>query len=114
MTSKRRGNTWEARIVSYLRSVGVSAQRVRGEGTGDRGDIHTRTTAIQAKDTRSHDLAEALDQAVAQADRARLRPLVVLRRRGHPVSRAYAVMPLEEWVALMEHRDPGSSLPDRL
>ena len=68
-SAKAAGRAWEAAIVEALiRNGWPHAERRRLAGSRDRGDIAgVAGVVIEAKNTKSYDLASALDEATAEA-----------------------------------------------
>ena len=66
--SKRRGTTWETKIVAYLRDNGAPhAERRALGGANDRGDIAgIPGVCIEAKNAARAELAQWLDEAEAE------------------------------------------------
>ncbi|MGC2295304.1 MAG: hypothetical protein WA695_01235 [Candidatus Dormiibacterota bacterium] len=102
--SKRKGSTFEAAVVAYFAENGFPEceRRVMG-GTRDRGDVAgVPGWTLELKAERSLDLAGALTEAQREAANAgTTQYAAVLKRRSHPVSDAYVVLPLSTFVAMV-------------
>lgn len=116
-TSRAKGTRFETEVVAHLRACGFPhAERRATAGTHDLGDI-TGTPGIvwECKARRDLDVAGAMDEARTEALNANARfatehlPVAVLKRRGQPVTRAYAVLELADLVLLC--RFAGYGLP---
>jgi hypothetical protein len=101
-SSRRKGYTWEAAVVTWLRSKGWhGAERA---ASGAPSDILGCHITIECKSHKTLDLAGWVDQA---AKAAALRPgdrqphVVVVKRRGKTVSDAYAVTSMEVFAQLL-------------
>ena len=105
--SKARGTEWEQRIVAYLRDRGLNPQRMPPAGRLDVGDI-TVTDAdgdrwiIEAKATKSIDLAGGMNELAAEKLNAGVTfGALIVKRRNHATGRAYVVIELGDFAALM-------------
>lgn len=84
-SAKKAGTSWESEIVKTLIDYGFPhAERRRLSGAADRGDIAgVPGVVIEAKNTKGHDLAGAVDEANVEALNASARIGVAwLKRRG--------------------------------
>jgi hypothetical protein len=120
--SKERGTAWEIAVASYLNSQGhPTVERRAQRGRNDAGDLTGLPGwVIGCKDEQRIDLAAYMDELLAQLAndwRARAaqvtmptmreRPwpsygVQVVKRRRKPVSRAYVVMSLEQFAAILK------------
>lgn len=104
--SKRKGSAWELAIAKYLVSKGWKhAERRIAGSTIDKGDIYGIIgCVIEAKNEKRIDLAgymKELEVEIANAKAAT--GVAIVKKRGTTnVGEAYAVMPVEVWVALMK------------
>ncbi|MFJ6019759.1 hypothetical protein ACIQFP_10460 [Nocardiopsis alba] len=115
--NKRRGTAWESDIVRYLRDQGHDdARRVAQTGRLDIGDIHVGPVVIEAKNTRTIDLAGFVDQAEREAGHTALPyGVAVVKRRGKNAAHGYAVMSLAAFsqvIAELKKLKKLRALPD--
>jgi Holliday junction resolvase len=107
--ARRKGSAFEAEVVRYLAEHGFPdcERRVMG-GSRDRGDIAgVSGWVLEAKATRTLDLAGAMTEAKREAVNAgTARYAAVLKRRSHPVSDAYVVLPLSVFAELVRGGQP--------
>jgi hypothetical protein len=107
--ARRKGSAFESAVVRYLAEHGFPdcERRVMG-GSRDRGDIAgVSGWVLEAKATRTLDLAGAMTEAKREAVNAgTARYAAVLKRRSHPVSDAYVVLPLHLFADLLRERQP--------
>lgn len=113
--NKRNGAKWELDLVKYIRSKGISCERLRLSGPKDEGDIGITDPdvpwpiVLEAKASKAGQpirLSEWVKESIVEAENyrnARLldeRPLpaVVIKAPGKPVGRAYVVMELDEFL----------------
>lgn len=102
--NKAKGTRWESRLVEYLRANGFPyAERRALAGTKDLGDIvNVPGVVIEAKNTKTINLAEWIDQLVEEKANANARHgAVIFPRRSHRTERAYVVLELEDFVDLI-------------
>lgn len=84
-SAKKAGTSWESAICAYLVERGwIHAERRRLAGSADKGDIAgIPGVVIEAKNTKGHDLAAALDEANTEAANAHAAHGVAwIKRRG--------------------------------
>jgi hypothetical protein len=101
--SKRKGDAFERAVAVVFREHGHPyAERMLGLGRHrDDGDIAgVPGFHIECKDCATHRLAEWLDEATIEADIHRV-PVVIVKRAGKPIERAYVVMELHEFAKLI-------------
>ena len=124
--NKRRGTAFETEVATFLRSHGLRrAERRALSGTKDRGDIaNVPGWVLECKNAVRMELATWIDEAKSEAANedefqaaivedddsipAWLAPVlrpsrwaVIMKRRGKNVGRAYVVMELEHFCALV-------------
>ncbi len=102
--SRRKGANWELDVANHLAIVWPDARREL-ERQYDIGDIKGGPTGllIECKNQVKIDLAGFMTQAVNAAKLANAdHPLLVIKRRGRPVGRAYAVMPFNHMIQLLK------------
>jgi Holliday junction resolvase len=104
--SKRKGSAWERDIAKYLVSQGWKhAERRAAGSTIDKGDIYGIIgCVIEAKNEKRIDLAGYLKELEIEMKNAKADTgVVMIKKRGtSDVGQAYAVLPIEIWVALMK------------
>lgn len=70
--NKAKGSKWEADIENYANESGVKARRLPRAGAKDIGDVaiefvNNHVVVIEAKNTRTHDMAQYLREAEIEA-----------------------------------------------
>lgn len=109
--SKRKGTAWESAVVNFLRANGFPAVERRAlSGSADRGDVAgVSGWVIEAKATRSIDLAQAVDEARTEAANAGASwHAAVIKRRMRPAGDGYAVMSLAQLARLIAAANGGT------
>lgn len=106
--NKRVGSEWEGRVLQYLRDNNFDVELLRTTGAEDEGDLVVKVgqpLIIQAKAEKGYNLAYLKDAHEQAGHYAKHRGLdyvpdavLVLKRRNHPISRAYVVQEFEQWV----------------
>lgn len=102
--SKRKGTSWEVAVRDYLHANDITAFRTAPTGARDEGDIVVPdwNAILECKNRKTMDLAGAVDEARLEAHHAGRRfGIAVVKRPRANVSKAYAVMALEDFVSLM-------------
>ena len=114
--SKQKGTAFETAVVNYLRAHGRNARRLVLTGSADSGDIAVDAWTLEAKNRRAYDFGAAVDEARGEAmqraireaqtisDMPQSQPLyaAVVKRNGRgDVARAFVVMELEQFVAML-------------
>lgn len=105
--SKQKGTAFETAVVRYLQANGFpQAERRALAGKDDRGDVSLGSGytdwVLEAKATKSIDLAGALNEASREAANAKAPYYAaVIKRRNHMVDSAYVVVPLWLWATLV-------------
>lgn len=102
--SKAKGTRWESAIVGYLRGLVPHVERRALSGVHDTGDIAGLPgVVIEAKDHREIRLAEFIDEAVREGDRANANVAVAWVKRRGKASPAdgYVVMTGTQFVSLL-------------
>lgn len=110
-----KGSRWELAVVRYLmETFGRNARRPHQEGFKDVGDVHLSPFVLQAKDEARHTFSSYVDDAEAQAANAG-EPFgaAVVKRRGKGPERAYVVMTLATFRALLAAMFPDKVDPER-
>lgn len=111
--SKRKGDEWERTLVSYLRTNGLDADRLRQTGTEDEGDIAVRMfpgvnsiLVIEAKAENRIDLPGYLRELDVEKghyikhrsmDASRVDGVVVIKRRMASAGQAYVVTTVDNY-----------------
>ena len=114
--NQKKGATFESAIVTFIRKVGHTAERLRMGGQGnDQGDIVAviagKTYIIEAKNVQRLDLPTFWDEAVVEAKNyAKNRGLeqvppayIVVKRRNASIEKAWVICPLKEWIEQCQH-----------
>ena len=108
--SKALGTNFETAILKHFRADGYDIERLSLSGAQDEGDLRLwvglhKTFVIEAKATKAFTPAEWVKQAKVEAENyARHRDLalphwaVVAKARNKPITEAYVILTLEEWV----------------
>lgn len=102
--SKAKGTAWESRIVAFLREFSPVVERRALQGTKDTGDIAGLPgVVIEAKSTAKLELAQFVDEAVAEGDNANAAVAVAwVHRRGKAsAADGYVVMTGTQFVSLL-------------
>lgn len=110
--SKRKGSAFEVAVRDWFLDRSVAVRRNPTNGAFDIGDLAVEIDGthyvIEAKATKAIDLPGFLAEASTEAGNyaelnrlapERVRPIVIVKRRQHGVSRAYVVQELEWWLA---------------
>ncbi len=104
--SKRKGSAWELAIAKYLVSNGWKhAERRVAGSTVDKGDIYGIIgCVIEAKNEKRIDLAGYMKELEVEMKNAKANTgAAIVKKRGTTdVGSAYAVMPVDVWIALMK------------
>ena len=100
--NKARGTRWERECADFLALTVPGTDRVALHGGLDHGDVHAGAWVLQCRNLKTLDLAGAVEDAKKQAVNAK-KPYyaAVVKRRGKGVTRAYAVMELEQLAAVI-------------
>lgn len=102
--SKRKGTAWETAVVNYLHDRGfLAAERRALAGALDRGDIAgVPQTTIECKAVQRIELASIVDEAETErGNNHDAYAVSIIKRRGKGVGKAYAVMELDRFCALL-------------
>ena len=106
----RKGSAFEIGVLKWLRSRGISAERLRLSGLKDEGDIVAivagKTYVLELKNRKSISLPTFWDEAVKEAKNyAKARGLdqvppsfVVVKRRNSSIDRAFVIQDLDSWL----------------
>ena len=111
--SKRKGSSWERRVVEFLAANGhPRAERRVSNGVNDRGDLAgVDGWVVEMKSCKRVELAAWMDEAEKEAKSAGVaRFAVVFPRRSHATAKAFAVVPLWLLAELMLPDDDGTRL----
>lgn len=106
-SAKKAGTSWESEIVAALiRNGWPHAERRRLAGSRDRGDVAgVAGVVIEAKNTSKLALAEAVDEAIAEArnDSTESHGVAWIKRRGKARAEdGYVVMPGSTFMQLLK------------
>ena len=108
--NKRKGSLFETSILKWLRSKGVSAERLRLAGKDDEGDIVAIVAGqpyiFELKATVKMDLPQFWREATAEASNyAKARGLdvvppayVIVKRRMAGLEQSWVIQDLEQWM----------------
>jgi hypothetical protein len=110
-----KGTAFETEVARYLRDNGFPhVERIGMIGShSDRGDLTgIPGTCWELKATKSLDLAQAVTEAVTEAENCGegVLPIALLKRRQKPTGRAYGVMELETLCRLLREAGYGEAL----
>ena len=106
----RKGSAFEIGVLKWLRSRGISAERLRLSGVRDEGDVVAiiagKTYVLELKNRKAISLPTFWDEAVAEAKNyAKARHLeevppafVIVKRRNAAIERAFVIQDLESWL----------------
>ncbi len=106
--SKQTGTRFESALVAYLRENGVPhAERRATSGANDRGDIAgVPGVVFEAKATAKLDVAGFMAEAAKERDNDDADiGVVVWKRRQKPIGQAAVILPLEDFVFLLEEAE---------
>jgi len=106
MTSpqKRKGHAAELAVVKWLRRYGINAARIQAGTHDDKGDVSGWPgVIIEVKDRKVHSWGAYFTQLRAQMQNAEaFTGVIICKRPGHTdVAQWMAVMPMDEWFALV-------------
>lgn len=103
MTPRSRGTAFESTCRDYLQRWFPHCERAPLWGAKDKGDLlGIPGFVIQCRNTKTIDLAGAIDDARAQADNnGRGLPVAIIKRRRKNVGQSYVVMELADWARLI-------------
>ncbi len=100
------------RVLRYLHDHGVWAVRNPPAGAKDRGDLRVTDrdhdqVVVECKATKTLDLAGGMNELTAEVANADAGyGVCVFKRRNHPTHRAYVVMELADFAALIAPPHP--------
>jgi len=105
----RKGSQFERDVAEYMRGHGLpNVERAYGAGRPDDvGDLDGLPAwCFELKNQKTHDWAGWVDELRREQANARAQyGVVIAKRRGQPVRRAYVVMELEQLVRLLVERE---------
>jgi Holliday junction resolvase len=108
--AKARGSQFETGVLKWLRTKGVTAERLRLAGKADEGDIvcfvSSQPYVLELKATAKLDLPGFWREAVVEAENyAKARGItptppayVIVKRRNASIDQAWVVQTLEQWI----------------
>jgi Holliday junction resolvase len=110
--NKRRGSAFEVGLREFLKSSEFDVERIARKGKRDIGDLVLvddigHHWVIEAKDVARNELSKWVAEAAVEADhyaeharidRGLVHWVVVWKRRGQPLGKAYVITDLNEWV----------------
>jgi hypothetical protein len=101
--NKRRGTAFESALRDYAIRLRHKAFRPAQAGAGDIGDVHIDgLVCVQAKDVARWSVAQHLQDALDQAQRAGLPfAALVMKKRRASIGEAYVVMNYDTLLALL-------------
>ena len=106
----RKGSAFEIGVLKWLRSRGVTAERLRLSGSQDEGDIVAfiagKTYVLELKNRKSISLPTFWDEASKEAKNyAKARGLpevppafVIVKRRNSSIEKAFVIQDLDSWL----------------
>lgn len=98
-----KGNLYESAVRDYLRAEGVPCYRLRMGASNDEGDLLIGPGIAQLKNTKTINLAGALNEAEQQAARSDAAFAVAIhKRRNHSVAKSYVTMTLETFAQMVK------------
>lgn len=108
--NRRKGATWESQCADLLNEEAVFGQRAGGVfraprwGAVDKGDlVNTGDFCIEAKNTKSLDLAQFMDETeVERLNAGRQFGVCFVKRRNRSTADGYAVMALGNFLELVK------------
>ena len=101
--NKRRGTAFESALRDYAIKLRHTAFRPAQAGAGDIGDVHVDgLVCVQAKDVARWSVAQHLQDALDQAQRAGLPfAALVMKKRRASIGEAYVVLNYDTLLALL-------------
>ena len=110
--NKRAGTMFETALVTWFRSLGYTSERHSKKGRGDEGDVsfcvNGVTFLVEAKNVARINLPDFIRQAQLECEfwmsnrpGTQAHPLAVVKRRNAGVEKSYAVMELQDFVAMV-------------
>jgi len=112
-SNKRRGAQFEIDVLKYVRSLGLPAERLRLAGRDDEGDVVVEDVGmryiLEMKAVQRANLTDFVRQAQVEAgnyakhrglDKEKVYGVVVLKKRGAPISEAFVVTTLAEFLSV--------------
>lgn len=102
-SAKSSGRRWENWVADYLQPIWSAVERRVQHGRFDRGDlINTGDWMIECKATKDITLGTFMSETVTQQVNADKRwHALVIKRRSHNTDRAYVVMELHQFRAIL-------------
>jgi hypothetical protein len=102
--SKRKGTSHETAVVRFLKPAFPYVERRALAGNSDRGDIAgIPGLVIECKAEKRIDLAGYMDEVRQEVKNAGAQlGVAVVKRRNHPIERAYVVMELADFVEVIK------------
>lgn len=105
--AKQKGTATETAVVRFLQENGIDARRLPLSGSKDMGDIlisGDKTVTVEVKNHRAMNLAEWIDEAIAEKINAGTDLGVVIHKRLRKGSPAdwYVSMPVSEFLAILK------------
>ena len=107
--NKRKGATFETSVLKWLRSIGLTAERLSRAGSKDEGDIVVivsgKNYILELKATKKLDLPGFWEEATVEAEnyakaRKTKQPLhyVLWKRRRKGINQTWVIQSLEQWL----------------
>lgn len=109
--SRAKGTRWERLCRDFLRLNGQpDCDRLAIGGSDDRGDLTgVPGWLVECKAVTRMELGSHLATAMAKAERHGLKPVLLVKRRNHPVARGFAIMPIATWAQLIARWDDDAA-----
>lgn len=110
-TTNPKGTIFATAVLKFLRGKGIDAEKLVQAGTNDEGDMKVivagRTYVFELKATKKIELPQFWREAEVEAQNyAKARGLevippayILVKRRNAPISQAWVICPLENWLA---------------
>ena len=116
--SKAKGTLFESQLADFFQANGIDAKRLPRTGAKDIGDLSFPLRVgmdpvhmvVEAKNRAAMNLPVFLEEAAVESDNyeqkypavSAAHGMVISKRRGKGVGRAYVVFDLTEWINLMK------------
>lgn len=102
---RAKGTAYETALLPILRERFPEAERTGSAAQSDGDFRNTGNLVIEAKNHKSIELADFMDQVKRASARAGGIPVLIVKRRNQGVGRSYVVMELQDWVSLVGDKD---------
>jgi Holliday junction resolvase len=106
--SKQKGTTFESAVVTYLNDSGIACERRTLSGSNDKGDVTVYadpTIVLECKAEKSFNISGYCVELEAEMLNAKSEfGAVILKAPRKPISKAYVILPLDQYVHILKGR----------